>query len=315
MTRTTSRRQFIGTAATAGIGLTVAGEGMASNPGSDKPSGKRIGLALGAGGANGLAHVMVIEAMEELDLRPHHIAGSSIGAVIGALYAGGMDSKAIRELIDQYFVNDAENLMDEIMPDNALKWAELVDLELGGGGLLSGESVVEKIYSELEDRAFSDLEIPLSIVTSDLWSREQVVFEEGPLRPAVQASMSLPGVFRPVEIRDRVLVDGGAVNPVPFDVLPDDCDLIVAVDVTGVRNRPEATDTTYFQTLFNSVKVMQQAIVDAKRARQEPDIFIAPAIKDVQALEFYRAEEIYQQAEPAKQQLKKALREHLEIQA
>ncbi len=313
MTKKTSRRQFVRSMTTAGLGLTVASVGQAWNRDPEAIAGQRIGLALGAGGANGLAHVKVIEALEELSLKPHHIAGSSIGAVIGALYAGGLNSQAISVLIDRYFINEAEDPVDRLMSDNALKWAELVDFDLGGGGLLSGESVVEKIYREFEDRTFEDLDIPLSIVTSDLWSRNQVVFERGPLRPAVQASMSLPGVFSPVEIEDRVLVDGGAVNPVPFDVLPRECDVIIAVDVSGVRSRPEAAETSYFQALFNSVKVMQQAIVQAKRKLRDPDIFIAPSIRDVRALEFYRASEVYQQAEPAKQQLKTALQERFGI--
>ncbi len=297
---------------TAGFGLVAAGSARASDATGGKKSGKNIGLALGAGGANGLAHVLVIEALEELNLRPRHVAGSSIGAVIGALYAGGHDSTEIRGLIDRYFVAESESPVRSLMPDKALKWAELVEFDLGGGGLLSGESVVSEIYSELDDRNFEDLEIPLSVVTADLWTREQVVFSEGPVRPAVQASMALPGVFRPVEIAGRVLVDGGAVNPIPFDVLPKDCDIVIAVDVSGVRSEPENGETSYFQALFNSVKVMQQAIVEAKREQNEPEIFIAPAVENVRALEFYRANEIYEQAKPSKEQLKRALKEKLE---
>ncbi|MDX1460133.1 MAG: patatin-like phospholipase family protein [Xanthomonadales bacterium] len=311
MTPKTSRRQFVQTVAAAGITATIGYSSATFATNRPQSQAPRMGLALGSGGANGLAHVMVIEALEDLGLRPHHIAGSSIGAVIGAMYAGGLSSTDIRGVIERYFIDERGQAEKGLLPDAAAKWADLVDIDLGGGGLLSGKFVVDKVYEEFEEQDFADLEIPLSIVAADLWSREQVILQSGALRPAIQASMAIPGVFQPVQHAGRILVDGGAVNPVPFDALPESCDYIVAVDVSGVRTRPQDGPPGYFQALFNSVKVMQQAIVEAKRKRREPEIFIAPEITDVRALEFFRAEEIYRQAEPAKAELKAALGDYL----
>ncbi|MEJ2400165.1 MAG: patatin-like phospholipase family protein [Xanthomonadales bacterium] len=268
---------------------------------------RRIGLALGAGGANGLAHIEMLEVLEEMGLRPHRMAGSSIGAVIGAMFASGMSAADIRQLANQAFATDEDGLLDTLMSDQATHWLELVELEVGDGGLLDSRRILSHFYGSIGKRVFEDLEIPLDIVAGDLWDKKQVVLNQGPLLPAVQASMAIPGIFEPVQIDDRVLIDGGTVNPVPWDLLFADCDIVIGIDVSGVRSRPESGETGYFQILFNSIKVMQKAIVNAKMRHQQPDIFIAPEIKDVRALEFYSAERVFEQAKPARTQLRNEL--------
>jgi len=155
---------------------------------------------------------------------------------------------------------------------------------------------------------FDQLAIPLRLVASDLWRREQVVFETGALRPALQASIAIPGLFTPVEHRGRVLVDGGLVNPVPYDLLFDDCDLVIAVDVGGVRSPSSDDEPEYFETLFSTMQVMQASIMQAKMERQPPDVYIRPEIENIRVLEFNRVNEIYAQSDSARQNLKMALR-------
>ena len=270
-------------------------------------NGSRIGLALGAGGANGLAHISMLDVFDEMNLRPHRISGSSIGAVIGAMYASGMRAAAIRELVERSFIDSDQDVLQKLVSDQAMHWLELVELEIGNGGLLDSERILSHFYEPIRASAFADLEIPLDIVAGDLWSKEQVVLNKGPLLPAVQASMAIPGVFEPVEIDGRVLIDGGAVNPVPWDLLFEDCDLVVGIDVSGERSRPDSEGAGYFEILFNSIKVMQQAIVTEKRRHREPDILIAPAIQNIRALEFYEAATVFEQAAPAKRQFKERL--------
>lgn len=303
-----TRRNFLGLAGGVAGGLVATASGLlpAAVAAGGKPPG--FGVALGGGGANGLAHVPLLETLDEMGLRPSLIAGSSIGAVIGALYASGMSGREIRQLVTEFFLSSEDRSGDGLLSEQARKLWEMVEVEFGNGGLLSGESLISFLFERLETRRFEELSIPLIVTAADLWDREEVVFDTGPLLPAVQASMALPGVFEPVLHEDRVLVDGGAVNPVPFDLLFDRCGIVIAIDVSGVRTRAEDGGADYFETIFNSVKVMQQAIVDAKLQQRRPDIYLAPRIVDVRALEFYRADEVFEMSRSAAAQLKEQLR-------
>jgi NTE family protein len=270
-----------------------------------------IGIALGAGGANGLAHILMLEVLDDLHIKPHRITGSSIGAVIGALYASGMSARDIRALVEEFIISSDEKLFDELLNPDAMRWMNFIEVELGKGGLLSTEGFVKFLHKQLGDIKFEQLQIPLQIVASDLWERKQVVLQSGPVIPAINASMALPGVFDPVIIDDHVLVDGGLTNPVPFDLLLDECDIVIAIDVSGVRTRPDKNTPTFFETIFNSIKVMQSGILNAKMQYRQPDIYLAPEIVDVRTLEFYRAKQIFSQAQPAKKELRKRLEQIL----
>ena len=281
----------------------------ANRPASGKPT---IGIALGAGGANGLAHILMLEALYQMSITPHRISGSSSGAIIAALYASGMSGKQIRELVEQFIISPEEPLIEELVSRDALRWVEFLDVELGNGGLLSSEGFISFLYETLEKDTFETLNIPLKIVAADLWARSQVVMESGKLLPAIKASMALPGVFQPVVIDNRALIDGGTVNPVPYDLLTAECDIVIGIDVSGERTTPEALIPDYFATIFNSVKVMQNAIMNGKLQHERPAIYIAPRIVDIQALEFYRARQVFKQAQPAKEELKHRLAQVLE---
>ena len=270
-------------------------------------AGRRLGIALGAGGANGLAHIAILEVLDEMGLRPHRITGASIGAVVGAMYASGMPASKMRELANVTFAGSESNGFMDVVSGKAFKWLELVEFELGNGGLLDSQRILSRFYESIDVQNFSDLEIPLDIVAGDLWDKTQVVLNSGPLLPAVQASMAIPGVFQPVTVGKRVLIDGGTVNPVPWDLLFDDCDIVVGIDVGGVRSRPASNEHGYFEILFNSIEVMQKAIVDEKLRNRRPDILIAPEVRDVRALEFYAAEKVFEQSRAAKAQFRDEL--------
>lgn len=274
-------------------------------PVTDAPS---VCVALGAGGANGLAHVSMLETLDEMGVAPRRIAGASIGAVIGALYASGLSGREIRELVISSFTLQEEKPLRRWLSEDAVRWANLIEVDLGSGGLLSSDGVVAFLIEHLEAKRFEELLRPLQVVAGDLWTREQVVLDSGDLASAVRASMALPGVFQPVRREGRTLVDGGTVNPVPFDLLDgEDCEHVIAVDVTGIRTPPENGEVGYFETVFNAAKVMQGSIVTAKRRLSEPSLFLAPPIKDIRSLEFYRAEEVFEQARPAQGTLRRDL--------
>lgn len=265
----------------------------------------KIGLALGAGGANGLAHILMLEVFDELGIKPYQIAGSSIGAVIGALYASGKSAKEIRKIADSLVIREKDTLKEVLLNKKIFKWVEFLDPELGQGGLISGDAFLSFLYDTIKKSTFEELEIPLSVVVTDFWKREQVVYRSGDLLPAIKGSMAIPGLFTPVSMDNRVLVDGGAVNPVPYDILPDECDITIAIDVTGEKSPQKKL--SFLNAIFNTFQIMQQAILTEKMTRQKPHIYIKPKIVDVRMLEFHKLDVIYKQARPAKAELKKKL--------
>ncbi len=166
----------------------------------------KVGYALGGGGARGLAHIGVLKVLEEHNIHPDIITGTSMGAIVGALYAGGLTPAEIEDLA------------------LGLDWKKLVnliDVTLPISGLLKGRRVVSLLKSIMGDMTFSQLKCDFACVATNIISGEQVVFSKGSLIEAVRASISIPGIFTPVSIAGRYLVDGGLINTVPVSVCQD----------------------------------------------------------------------------------------------
>jgi len=184
---------------------------------------KRIALALGAGGARGLAHIAVLEALDDLGVKPVAIAGSSAGALIGAAYAAGMTGKDIRRYV-LLLAHDRGEVFNRILAARSGGLVDLVASGIGNAAAVDAEKFCQQFLPAIVPDEFEKLLIPLMVVASDLYRRSEVVLTSGPLKRAIGASIALPGLVRPVMIEDRVLVDGGATNPLPFDVLREhDC--------------------------------------------------------------------------------------------
>ncbi len=271
---------------------------------------KKIGLALGGGGAKGISHVLILEALEEMDLRPSFIMGTSIGALIGAMYCAGMSTAEMKAIFLEFSLRENESLRHIVTRKHLFKWLDFIAPQFRGRGLLRVENLLTYLFESVHATQFSELEIPLKVVASNFWSRQQVVLDHGPLIPAIRASMSLPGLFEPVKIRNQVLIDGGAVNPVPFDLLPKDCDLTIAVDVIGDRTVSEKIPSLS-EAVFNTYQIMQKSIIREKLKTMTPDIYIEPNIVDVRVLAFYKAAEIFKQAAPIKRKLKQKINQQL----
>lgn len=267
----------------------------------------RIGLALGGGGAKGLAHIPLLEAFDELGIRPHRIAGTSIGAIIGALYAGGKRGADIRALVEQFLMSSEPHGEETLFRlPRSLRWLDFLD-PAGSGGLLDSTDFIAFVGETLGVDSFRQLRIPLRVTTADLWSGAPVVLDSGPLLPALQASMALPGVFPPVEVNGRVLVDGGVADPLPYDLLLDDCDVVVAIDVSGDPNHDNDGLPSFLGVLFHSFHTMSGNILREKLRQRRPHIYIRPEIQGVRVLEFYKAEQVFEQARPARRELVRAL--------
>lgn len=293
-----SRRQFIGLVGASGM-LVACGRKLPRHP--------RIGLALGGGGAKGIAHVLMLEVFDELGIRPHRIAGTSVGAVMGALYAGGMSGGDIHALIDRLTVSDQESWIHALFDEQVLRWLDFIDPTSARGGLIATDAFIDFLREQIDAVNFEELRYPLRVVATDFWKREPTVFDSGDLFTAVQASMAVPGLFPPVQYRGRVLVDGGLVNPVPYDLLMAECDLVVAVDVLGERTEGEEAVPSSAEITFNSFQIMQAAIMAEKLRRQAPGIYIRPDIENVRVLEFYKADQILTQSRSAQARLRDEL--------
>lgn len=272
-----------------------------------RPRKKRVGIALGGGGAKGLAHIPMLEVLDELGITPYRIAGTSIGAIIGCLYASGMSAAAIRRLVDDLTVSEHESWLYSLFNEDIWRSIEFIEPRFGKGGLIDSDAFISYLREKAGVSRFGQLKIPLSIVATDFWKREQVVFDSGDLMIAVKASMAVPGLFDPVMYENRVLVDGGLVNPVPYDLLLKDCDLVIAIDVLGHRTPDTNSAPSYFETMFNTFQIMQAAIMYEKLQNHPPDMYFKPDLRDIRVMDFYKVDQIYKQAASARRDLYRRL--------
>jgi NTE family protein len=256
----------------------------------------------------------MLEALDELGIRPHVIAGTSIGAIIGALYAAGLSGRDIRAQVEQFFVDEKEAKDNLFALPKSVRWLDFIDPALAGGGMLDSDDFIEFIGEILPMRRFRKLQTPFKVVTAELLTGREVVIDSGDLLPALQASMAVPGVFPPVELDGHKLVDGGVANPLPYDLVRKGSDIVIAVDVSGEREIEDGETLSSLGVLLQSFHAMSNNILAEKLKQQRPDIYVRPDIRNVRVLEFYKAREVFEQAEPARREfvrdIKKALRSH-----
>jgi predicted acylesterase/phospholipase RssA len=210
-------------------------------------SSMKIGYALGGGAARGLSHIGVLKVLDEHGIFPDIIAGTSIGAMVGALYAGGYKPSDIEQIV---LGLDWKNLV------------RLVDMTLPLSGLLKGKRVVSLLRSVLGDLTFPQLRCAFACVATDIINGEQVVLRDGSLIDAVRASISIPGIFTPVEIKGRYLVDGSLINTVPVSVCRD----MGAGYVIGVNVVPDPS-----KVMCNSTKEQQYQVCRPTKLEETGD--------------------------------------------
>ena len=236
----------------------------------------KIGLALGGGGARGIAHLGVWQRLQELGIPIHCVAGTSIGAIAGAIIAAGR-------------------------VDEALAWCEMSSWKKLPGlifdrpttkALLLGRRVEEKLRQIIAAERFADLSMPYAAVATDLNTGEAVVMQEGDLISAVRASMSIPGVFSPIEREGRVLVDGGLVNPLPVSACRAlGAEVVIAVDVNPLGDPATAKPFKklhIMDVLLKSFGIFNYELTRRELAVNKPDVLIRPEVGQVVALDFRR---------------------------
>ncbi|MCD6294801.1 MAG: patatin-like phospholipase family protein [Deltaproteobacteria bacterium] len=290
----------------------------------------KVGLALGSGSARGWAHIGVIKALTEAGIRVDYIAGTSIGAVVGAVYASGK-IETLENVVRQFDWKQIVSFFDIVFPKS---------------GLIDGNKVADFVRTHVAPGNIEDLGLPFRVISTDLETGSEVVIQEGDVIEAVRASISIPGIFTPVRKDGVILLDGGLVNPVPVSVVREmGADFVIAVDLNHdivgkkgagknadfesdkpssdsengnnstkkgwIRNALNgrvmsidlpvltqvkqwmAKDPTpsIFEVLVSSINIMETQITATRLKAEPPDLLIQPKLGHLKFLEFNRAEE------------------------
>ena len=291
---------------------------------------KKIGLALGSGSARGWAHIGVIEALSEADIQIDYVAGTSVGAVVGAVYASGK-IHSFEEVVLQLDWKKVVSFLDVVFPKS---------------GLIDGNKIADFVRAHVEEKNIENLPLPFRAISTDLATGNEVVFQEGDIIEAVRASISIPGIFTPLRKDDMILVDGGLVNPVPVSVVREmGADLVIAVDLNhdtickkgsnkisrldsiasnsnkqneqnlgkkkkileALNKRIRSLDfpalnrirhratrdplPNIFEVLTTSTQIMEAQITATRLKTEPPDLLIQPKLGHLGILDYHRAEE------------------------
>ena len=274
---------------------------------SDLPT---VAVAFGGGGARGLAHIHIIETLDELGIRPVAISGSSMGAIMGAGMAAGMSGAEIRE----HALTTVGNKTAVVARIWGLRPATVRDAV--AKGIRIGQFNLERILkaflpAELPAR-FEVLLVPMKVITTDYYGQCEVIIEQGELFPALAASSAIPAVFMPVRLRGRVMIDGGISNPVPYEPLMDLADIVIGIDVVGAPEGDGTHIPNRMESIFGSGQLMMQTAITLKLKLCQPHIFLRPAVGRTGVMDFLKAREVLAMSVGVKDELKFALDREIE---
>jgi len=287
----------------------------------DSPGTPRIGLALGSGSARGWAHLGVLKALKEHEIRPAVVSGASVGALVAAAYASGQE----------------ERLENWVRTLTRVDVWRLLDTTFRGGGMMRGNRLMQAIGEQIEDRRIEDLPVAFGAVAADLNSGEEIWLREGSMLAAVRASSGMPGLFTPMWHQSRWMIDGGVVNPVPVTLCRAlGADHVIAVNLNvpvsqrweGRKAPPETVPEPepehkgveaswasmdkwselmgglveslrpstsggpgLFEVMAGSIHIMQEHIARSRMAGDPPNLTIAPDLGHFQLMDFHRADE------------------------
>ena len=270
-----------------------------------------VGLALGAGGARGLAHIVVLEALDELGVKPVAIAGCSMGAVIGAAYAAGVTGKQLRAHTLNLLRNRT-SFMTQLLRARVGRFSDLFTGLGANPVLIDGEKLLDLVWPTRVPDRFEQLAIPFTAVATDFHGRRDALFDSGPLAPAVAGSMAIAGLVKPVSADGMYLVDGGVTNPLPYRALKGRASVIIACDVTMGPMVASHVSPKPYQAMIGAGQILQTAIIAEMLKTDAPDIMLTPDVEGFNTLDFFRAVKILEAAEPLREEVKRALAEKLE---
>ena len=258
---------------------------------------------MGGGGARGLAHIHVIETLDEMGIRPVAIAGSSIGAIMGAGMAAGMTGAEIHD--------HARSVLEKPINVASRMWSARPTSvkEVLSKGFRLGQFNLERLLKAFlptqVPMTFEELEIPLSCTATDYFAHALSVLDSGDLNSALAASAAIPGVFRPVKRDGRLYVDGGFYNPLPFDLLEGKADIVIAVDVVGSPVEGPKPPTTV-DLMYGASQLMMQSIIAAQlKHHRPPHILVKPDISRFRVLDFLKIDAVLKETVSVRDELKR----------
>jgi NTE family protein len=246
----------------------------------------------------GLAHIPCLEVLDQLGVRPAAVAGTSMGAIVGALYASGKSGADIRKIVLKNIITEDDGIREILKKKGAiLRWLHAIKPSWSGRGMLRADGLVSDLLEMMDADTFEELATPLLVTATDFCTGEQVIFSSGDLVTALKASMSIPGVFVPVEHEGRILVDGGVVNNLPFDILRDKCNFTVAIDVTPRTQAAETDPPNFLEATMGMFDIMIGRMTDQSLERHRPNIYHNPGITGIRILDFEKADKVLEQAD------------------
>lgn len=233
---------------------------------------KKLGFALGAGGSRGVAHIGFLKAMEEEGIVPDFISGTSMGSVVGSCYASGMTPDQMKDAVIK------------------LKLSDIFDLSLnpvGSGALLRSQKLQKKLKQFLGDKTFNDLKIPFRCVATDLLSGKAAILGgDKKVVTCVAASSTIPSVFKPIQMDEMLLIDGGVTCRVPIRTVREmGAEVVVGVDVLG-KVRPNDRKFNMISLLFRMFDICDCELVKYKIEKQNPDLYIEPDLGNMVQFKF-----------------------------
>lgn len=257
------------------------------------PQPVHVAVVLGGGGAKGLAHVGVLEVLEEAGIKIDLVVGCSAGSIVGAIYADCPDTKHLKSIF-----------LD-------LKTNYLVDFDIWNArmGLCQGKTLRKFLENTLNATKFDELQLPFFLVTTDLYSSELLTVGGGPIVPAVEASCAIPFVFVPVQLHGRACVDGGVIDPVPVRVARHfNAEVVIAVDLCGLLE--QTFPTNLFTVALRSAEIT--LLWQAEGCTRDADVIIRPELGDCGTFADDKNEQIYQAGRAAAEAVLPQIRECLE---
>jgi len=242
------------------------------------PKPAKIALVLGAGSSKGFAHIGVLKILESNKIPIHMIVGTSVGSAIGSLYAYGYDAFELQKL------------------SFSIEKGDIVDLAIPDNGFIKGEKLEEFINKALKSTPMEKLKIPFYAVATDIQSGQEVVFGRGNTGQAVRASCSIPGVFRPVKIGDKMYVDGGVVSPVAVNTAKKfGADMVIAVDISTEVEQTLPGNTV--ETILQSLNIMYSKLASVQVSKA--DVVIKPKVGHIGSADFSKRHEAILEGEKA----------------
>lgn len=254
-------------------------------------------LALGGGGARGLAHIHVLEVIDELGIRPVAISGTSIGAILGACYASGMSGKEIHDYSRAILTRPADVA------------ARVWKAKAGFRGGFNIERILRAFLPDTVPATFAELKIPLQVTATDFYGHQLHVLSEGDLISAIGASASLPAVFEPIWRDDKLLIDGGFYNPVPYDLVLDQADITIAIDVVGAPEQGVRKTPSRIDLMYGASQLIMQSVIAHKLIQNSPAILLRPPVSKFRVLDFLKFDQVVAESASIRDDLKRSIEE------